>query len=94
MSATTETTETYTSRDEAICLHSDLYKDLHGFRPRRDWTGISTEEIWAQVNRLSTALSEELDRERREEEEHRAWVAEVTSGAPLVHRPFAVLLAR
>lgn len=39
-------------RCDLISLHSDLYKDRAGFRPRRDWTGYSNAEIQAAIDAL------------------------------------------
>ena len=36
----------------AIAEYEDSYKETRGFRPRRSWNGVPTEEIEAAVNNL------------------------------------------
>jgi hypothetical protein len=36
----------------AISEYEDSYKETRGFRPRRSWDGVPTEEIEAAVNNL------------------------------------------
>ena len=36
----------------AIAEYEDSYKETRGFRPRRSWGGVPTEEIEAAVNNL------------------------------------------
>ena len=36
----------------AISEYEDSYKETRGFRPRRSWGGVPTEEIEAAVNNL------------------------------------------
>ena len=36
----------------AIAEYEDSYKETRGFRPRRSWDGVPTEEIEAAVRRL------------------------------------------
>ncbi len=65
-----------TRRDNAIIEHSDAYKDRHGFRPRFDWSGVTTEAIEAAAEGLYMSR-EELDAQREEwrSQEYR-WASE------------------
>lgn len=63
--------------------YSDFYKELNGFRPRRDWTGYTTEEIEAAYE----ALFDDAYEDDATEEivfEH---------DGHLKHNPFAVIQA-
>ncbi len=40
-------------RDDAISLHSDMFKDAHNVRPHRSWEGVPTADIWAAVEALT-----------------------------------------
>jgi hypothetical protein len=51
---------------EMVGLHSDLYKDAYGIRPRRDWTGYTTAEIQADIDLLPKYDPEQEAREREE----------------------------
>ena len=57
---------TATDREILISIHSDVYKDWSGIRPRRDWTGISDAEIAADTEKLSEWVGEDIARERAE----------------------------
>ena len=48
-------------RDMAIAAHSDTYKEVHGFRPRKDWEGVPTSEIWEAVKDLNDRLRTDID---------------------------------
>ena len=62
----------------------DLYKEVHGIRPRwmqpEDYT---VEEWQAQVDRLLEEGAEDARREQEAEERHARFVAEVTACTPL-----------
>jgi len=64
--------------------YSDLYKEVHGIRPRwmlpEDYT---VEEWQAQVDRLLEWGADQIRREEAEEATHALWVAEITAGHPL-----------
>lgn len=67
--------------EDAASLHSDLYKDLNGFRPRRNWMGEGESllsvlrRIEASIETLSADLKAEIAREREEREVFNAKVA-------------------
>lgn len=39
-------------RDMAIETYSDIYKETYNIRPRRNWDGVATADIWAAVKDL------------------------------------------
>ena len=39
-------------RNMAIETHADIYKETYGIRPRRNWDGVATADIWAAVEDL------------------------------------------
>lgn len=48
-------------RTLAVSSHSDLYKQVYGFRPQPNWTGIPTADIWEAIRDLEEALDAEAD---------------------------------
>ena len=63
-------------RARAIIEHSDAYKDRHGYRPRFDWSEVSTEAIEAAAE--AEYMTREEIRAQREEwrsQEYR-WASE------------------
>ncbi len=56
-------------RDRAISYHSDVHKDLYHMRPRRNWAGVSTNVIVAEIRALQSELNcqfaEEAERRHR-----------------------------
>ena len=48
-------------RDMAISAHSDLYKEVHGIRPRKNWEGVPTSEIWEDVKGLRADMAWSTD---------------------------------
>jgi len=65
-------------------IHSDTYKDVHNIRPRWLRPEDRTPGEWqVMIDRLADEGLELARREREAEESHRAWVSEVTAGAPL-----------
>ena len=64
--------------------HSDVYKEVHGIRPRwmrpEDYT---LEEWQARIDRLLEEGAEDARREQETEERHARFVAEVTACTPL-----------
>ena len=44
----------------AIETYSDVYKDVNGFRPRRDWSNHTTEEIEKELSDLFRELEEQM----------------------------------
>ena len=79
---------------DMACFYSDLYKEVHGIRPRwmqpEDYT---VEEWQAQIDRLLEWGAEQLRREEAEEAAHALWVATITAGHPLRVR-LAAFMAR
>ena len=74
--------------------HYDLYKEVHGIRPRwmrpEDYT---VEEWQAQIDRLIETEAEDARREEEEAAAHALIVAEVTACEPL-RVPMAAFMAR
>ncbi len=48
-----------TELSDSLGLHSDLFKDLHGFRPRGMVDGWIQEDFDTAIERLSALLAEE-----------------------------------
>lgn len=75
-------------------FHSDVYKDVHGIRPRwmrpEDYT---FEEWQARIDRLLEKSAEDARRKEAEEAAHALWVATITAGHPLRVR-LAAFMAR
>ena len=74
--------------------HSDVYKEVHGIRPRwmrpEDYT---LEEWQARIDRLLEEGAEDARREQEAEERHARIVAEVTACEPL-RVPLAAFMVR
>lgn len=74
--------------------HSDVYKEVHGIRPRwmqpEDYT---VEEWQARIDRLLEEGAEDARREQEEAAAHARIVAEVTACEPL-RVPMAAFMAR
>jgi len=65
-------------------FHSDLYKEVHGIRPRWLLPEDHTVEEWqALIDRLFEKERENARREQEAEERHARFVAEVTACTPL-----------
>lgn len=65
-------------------FHSDVFKEVHGFRPRWLRPEEYTVEEWRWMIGLMLGDSQEMaHREAEHEAAHRAWVAEVTDPSPL-----------
>ncbi|MAZ31198.1 MAG: hypothetical protein CMP57_03785 [Flavobacteriales bacterium] len=61
---------TEAEKDECLMWISDLYKDVHGFRPRGyNWDAFSFQELTDFVNDLSDQADAEMERERRDAED-------------------------
>lgn len=74
--------------------HSDVYKEIHGIRPRWMRPEDHTLEEWqAQIDRLLEWGAEQLRREQEAEAAHALWVARITAGHPLRVR-LAAFMAR
>ena len=63
-------------RDSAISDHSDAYKDRHGFRPRFDWSGVTTEAIEAAAEGLYMSREELADQRAEMARLDAMWAAE------------------
>ena len=75
-------------------LHSDLYKETYGIRPRWMRPEDHTDEEWQVL--IDRLLEEERENARREQEAaaaHALWKAQVTEGSPL-RVPMAAFMVR
>jgi len=54
-----------------LSIYSDMYKDLHGFRPRGEMPFTSDAELRAEMNRMGDQIEREIEDERALEEQ--AW---------------------
>ena len=54
------------TRQDLISMHSDMFKDANGFRPRSmyNWEMISNEEIESMLDSLSAEVSKQIDEEK------------------------------
>lgn len=74
--------------------HSDVYKEVHGIRPRWMRPEDCTLEEWqARIDSLLEWGAEQIRREEAEEAAHALWVATITAGHPLRVR-LAAFMAR
>jgi hypothetical protein len=65
-------------------FHSDVYKEVHGIRPRWLHPEEYTEEEWRwMINLLIDDRQEATRRETEATSAHRTWAAEVTACEPL-----------
>ena len=79
---------------DMACFHSDLYKEVHGIRPRWMLPEDHTVEEWqARIDRLLEWGADQIRREEAEEAAHALWVATITAGHPLRVR-LAAFMAR
>ena len=70
-------------RDSLISLISDLYKDLHGFRPRGlyNWGGMDIDDLGEEADYLAHLLREHMEATEQERiEEERLWREDVALG--------------
>jgi len=70
-------------RDNLISLISDLYKDLHGFRPRGlyNWGGMDIDDLGEEADYLGHLLREHMEATEQERiEEDRRWREEIALG--------------
>ena len=81
------------ARDMAMGQLSDIFKDVHGFRPRGyyNWEVMTDQDIEDEMNSLCEKLSErmafeaeEIKREEREEQEQKANFAMLLSTSPIL----------
>lgn len=62
--------EELSRKEELSSIHYDLYKDVHGIRPRWiDYDAMSEEELEALLNHLQMELEESIIREKALEDE-------------------------
>ena len=77
-------------RDNLISLISDLYKDLHGFRPRGlyNWGGMDIDDLGEEADYLEHLLRQHMEATEQERiEEDRHWREEIALGViPLLQR--------
>ena len=74
-------------------FHSDVFKEVHGFRPRWLRPEEYTVEEWRWMISLMIEEGQEMARREAEHEAaHRAWVSEVTACEPL-RVPLAAFMA-
>ena len=79
---------------EMYGFHSDVYKEVHGIRPRWMLPEDHTPEEWqARITCLLEWGAEQIRREEAEEAAHALWVATITAGHPLRVR-LAAFMAR
>lgn len=57
-------------RETLLSIYSDVFKDVHGYRPRGSLfpSDLSNEEIEAKLSELERELSEQIQEERYQEE--------------------------
>jgi len=70
-------------RDNLISLISDLYKDLHGFRPRGlyNWGGMDIDDLGEEADYLGHLLRQHMEADRLEAIElDRIWRDDVALG--------------
>ena len=70
-------------RDNLISLISDLYKDLHGFRPRGlyNWGGMDIDDLGEEADYLEHLLRQHMEATEQERiEEDRHWREEIALG--------------
>lgn len=73
----------------AWCDYVNLYKDVHGIKPRWvDPSGLSTDKI----QQMTQGLEEDIARENARTREVEAKVAAILDPTPLTHNPFVALL--
>ena len=79
---------------DMACFHSDLYKEVHGIRPRWMRAEDHTVEEWqARIDRLLEEGAEDARREQEDAAAHARIVAEVTACKPL-RVPMAAFMVR
>lgn len=54
-------------RDAILQIISDVHKDAYGFRPREDYSRLTTTELEALLTRFSRAAEAEIERERAQQ---------------------------
>jgi hypothetical protein len=57
-----------TTHQELFSTYSDMYKDLHGFRPRFDTSSWSEEHFQKEFVEMSAAITVQMDEERTVQE--------------------------
>ena len=70
-------------RDNLISLISDLYKDLHGFRPRGlyNWGGMDIDDLGEEADYLEHLLRRHMEADRLEAIElDRIWREDIALG--------------
>lgn len=54
---------------DALSLHSDMFKDVNGFRPRHYWSpSVTVEAVNAEIERLQVKIEKMLVEERKRED--------------------------
>lgn len=76
------TWEDLTRREQLLCMISDDYKSLYGFRPRGDYSHMSDDDLQEWHNEIRETLSWEMDRKRQDEREHSRRVSEAMTRQP------------
>ena len=70
-------------REDLISLIHDLFKDLHGFRPRGiyNWAGMDIDDLSEEVDYLYHLLREHLEADEQQRiEDDRRWREEIALG--------------
>ena len=58
-----------TVREQLVCEYSDMYKDVHGFRPRHlNLDAMTVEVLMSSLAKLEVELKETIAREKQERE--------------------------
>ena len=57
-------------RDELATIHYDMYKDVHGIRPRwYNYAEMTVEDLKAELDRLDHQMEQVLEERKKEEKE-------------------------
>lgn len=64
-------------REQMEDLFSDMYKELNGFRPRRDLSHMSDEQLQFQIDEMQSDINKSIeDDDYDAEEEYKEWLAQ------------------
>jgi hypothetical protein len=74
-----------TEREQLLCMISDDYKTLYGFRPRNIREDITVEELRAWHSEICESIKREMEYEQAEETAH-----EEAMAAAFVKKPWTI----
>lgn len=77
-----KTWEQLSEKEQLLCVISDDYKTLMGFRPRGIRPDITVEELRAWHAEICEDIRREMEQERKDEEEHEAAMARAFTRVP------------